>query len=394
LFSFLKSRIPAWLTRNVAALGMVALFTDMATDMAMPLLPAFMASLGAGAMALGLVEGASDFTAAILKFYSGRASDLSGRRRPWVLGGYFLSSLVRPFLALATQSWHVLLVRVSDRTGKGLRTSPRDAMLADSVKFRFHGAAFGFHQALDHLGAVIGPLLAMALLLWGGLSVRSIFWLTAVPGAIAVGIIVFGVVEVTAKEKAKTPKLGKVPGGLAAFLIPVGLFSLGASSDLFLLKKAGAEDMPLWGMPLLWVGLHVVKSASSLWGGRLSDRFGPRRIISLGWIFYALVYALFAVAKTPSQIIGLFLAYGIFYGLTEAPEKAMVAKIAGPKNRGAAFGWYHLTTGLLSLPASLVFGLIWDSFGAAAAFFSGAAFAMLGLAALWLPQLQIKKGAS
>lgn len=380
-----KSTLPSWLTRNVLALGLVALFTDMATEMAMPLLPAFMASMGASAMALGLVEGAADFTAAILKFMSGRLSDASGRRRPWVLGGYFISTVARPLLALATSSWHVVLVRMADRTGKGLRSSPRDAMLADSVPKESHGAAFGFHQALDHLGAVIGPAIAVLLLVWAGLTPRSIFLLTIIPGAIAVAVIVLGVAEVPAQNpgKARTPL--KAPSKkLLSVLVPVGIFCLGASSDLFLLKKAGAEDMPIWGMPLLWILLHVVKSSSSLFGGRLSDRLGPRRVITVGWLYYALIYALFAFASEPWQIIALFVAYGLYFGLTEAPEKALIAGIAGSEERGTAFGWYHLTVGLLSLPASLLFGWIWDSLGSRAAFFSGAAFSLAGLAAFWL----------
>lgn len=358
----------------------------MATEMAMPLLPAFLASLGAGAMALGLVEGAADFTAAILKFFSGRSSDASGRRRPWVLGGYFLSSLVRPFLALASSAWHVVAIRVADRTGKGLRTSARDAMLSDSVAPERHGAAFGFHQSLDHLGAVLGPLLAVALLYWVGLSLKSIFWLTAIPGAVAVTAIVLGVHEVEGPGLAskKISPSYKPSNQLRAFLIPVGIFTLGASSDLFLLKKAGSENMPLWGMPLLWVALHLVKSSSSIFGGRLSDRLGPRRVITLGWLYYAVIYALFAFATTPLQIFALFIAYGMYYGLTEAPEKAMVAQIAGASEKGSAFGWYHLCTGLISLPASLLFGWLWDAFGSKAAFFSGAGFALCGLAALWM----------
>ena len=375
-------RLPAWLTRNVLMLGLVALFTDMATEMAMPLLPAFMASLGAGAMALGLVEGAADFTAAILKFYSGRLSDISGKRRPWVLAGYFLSSVARPFLGAAAAAWQVVAIRMTDRTGKGLRTSARDAMLADSVHPDQHGAAFGFHQSLDHLGAVIGPLIAVALLLWAGLSLRPIFWLTAIPGVIAVSVIWFGVVEVAGKTEGKKVP-GRPPKELLAFLIPVGLFSLGASSDLFLLKKAGSEGMPIWGMPLLWVALHLVKSSSSVIGGMLSDRIGPRPVITLGWLYYALIYGLFAFATTPPQIIGLFIAYGLYYGLTESPEKAMVARLAGAAQRGSAFGWYHLVVGVLSLPASLLFGLLWDHYGSQAAFLCGAGFALLGLAFLW-----------
>ena len=376
-------------------LGLVALFTDVATEMAMPLLPAFMATLGAGAIALGLVEGLADFTAAILKFYSGKISDASGKRRPWVLGGYFLSSLVRPLLALSGAAWQVVAVRVADRTGKGLRTSPRDAMLADSVHQDHHGAAFGFHQSLDNLGQVIGPLIAVALLLWAGLGLRTIFWLTAIPGAIAVLVILGGVVEVAPKQKGPAPQPGayKPSADFRAFLIPLAIFNLGASSDLFLLYKANAENMPLWWLPLFWVALAVVKSLSSVPGGWLADKIKPRIVISLGWAYYALIYVLFAFCTASWQFLALFVAYGIYYGLTEAPEKAMVSRLAGSANRGAAFGWYNLVVGLLSLPASIFFGWLWDAYGSRAAFLSGAAFSLAGLALLWLmPRLRSKHG--
>src|SRR5258708_1060161 len=279
--SGLKSNIPPWLTRNVLALGLVALFTDMATEMAMPLLPAFLASLGAGAIALGLVEGAADFSSAFLKFYSGKITDASGKRRPWVLGGYVLSSLVRPIPALCASGWQVVLVRVADRTGKGLRTSARDAMISDSVAEAHHGAAFGFHQALDHMGAVMGPLLAVALLLWARLSLRSIFWMTLLPGALAVAVIVLGVAEAGGKGRASAEGVESFRPSREfwAFLLPLAVFNLGASSDLFLLFKANAENTPVWWLPLFWVALHVVKALSSTPGGALADRIHPRIVI-------------------------------------------------------------------------------------------------------------------
>jgi MFS family permease len=365
-------------------LGLVALFTDMATEMAMPLLPAFLASIGSGAFALGLVEGAADFTSAALKFFSGRISDVSGRRRPWVLGGYVLSSLARPFLALATQSWHVVAVRVTDRTGKGLRSSARDAMLADSVPPSSHGAAFGFHQSLDHLGAVLGPLIAVALLALAGLSLRSIFWLTAIPGAIAVAFIILGVQEVESTVPVGAGQRPARPSAsLIRFLIPLAVFGLGASSDLFLLLKAQQSDMPVYTLPLLWVALHVVKSSSSIPGGRLSDRIGPLPTITLGWLYYALIYTGFAFSSGPKQFMALFIAYGLFYGLTEAPEKALVSRLAPKDQRGAAFGWYNLVAGLAALPASLLFGLLWQGMGQQAAFLFGAGVSLLGIALLW-----------
>jgi MFS family permease len=360
----------------------------MATEMAMPLLPAFLLSLNAGAAALGLVEGCADFIASLLKFFSGRLSDRTGSRRPWVLGGYLLSSLVRPMLALASAAWHVVLLRSADRTGKGLRTSARDAMLADSVSPEDRGAAFGFHQGMDHLGAVAGPLLAVALLSWVGLGIRSIFWLAAIPGALAVIAIVAGVEELKPQSDPSKPKtaplLTKPPKALIGFLIPLAIFSLGASSDLFLLLKASSDKMPVYGLPLLWAALHVVKSSSSLPGGKLSDRIGPYACISLGWLWYALAYLGFSFSPQPGIFVAIFLAYGAYYGLSESPEKALVAKLVSSEERGSAFGWYHLTVGFLSLPASVFFGWLYDHVSPQAAFMSGAAFAGSGLLLLWV----------
>jgi MFS family permease len=381
-----KKNAWAWLTRNVLLLGLVALFNDVGTEMAMPLLPAFMASIGAGALALGVVEGAADFSAAVLNFFSGKISDLSAKRKPFILGGYSLSSLLRPLFAISTQAWQVVLVRVADRTGKGLRTSARDAMIVDSVDERQRGAAFGFHQGLDHLGTVIGALLAVILLLWAHWGLRSIFWLTALPGIVVVGLIVFGVREPKSRSSKRPPQWPAFQSfvNFSSFLIPFAVFSLGASTDLFLLMKANLDGMPIYSLPLLWMALHAVKSFSSLPGGWLSDRWGARATMSLGWFYYALIYFLFSHATSHGEFVGLFIAYGLFYGLSESPQKALISGMARKEERGAAFGCYNLSAGILSLPASLIFGWLWESYGARAAFLSGSSFALLGLGLLWI----------
>ncbi|MES2201034.1 MAG: MFS transporter [candidate division FCPU426 bacterium] len=372
-----------WLTRNVFFIGLVSLFTDIATEMAVPLFPKFLESMGGGARVLGLIEGASDALSSLLKYFTGKWSDLSGKRRPWVLAGYLLSSAARPFLALATASWHVLAIRMTDRTGKGLRSSPRDALIADSVPERSRGAAFGFHQGMDHVGAVLGPLAAVAILIFSHDDLRLVFALAAIPGAVAVLTLWSGVTEIAKQGLGKArAALPSAAPGLFPVLLPLGLFTLGNASDLFLLKKAGG-DMPLYSVCLLWSAFHVVKASASLPGGHLSDRIGPRLTISLGWLLYAAIYFGFAMVQGAGGFLVLFVVYGLYFGLTEGAEKAWIASLVPPEQRATAFGWYYLVTGVLALPASLAFGWIWDLVSPQAAFLSGSGLALSALACLW-----------
>jgi MFS family permease len=373
------------MTRNVLALGLVSLFTDTATEIVVPLLPVFLTTtLGAGALALGWIEGTADAVASLLKLVSGRVADRLGRNRPLVLAGYALSSIARPVIALAAVPAHVLAVRVTDRVGKGLRTSPRDSLLARSVPEKARGTAYGFHRAMDHAGAVLGPLLAIGFLTFVSTDLRLLFALTAVPGVLAVAAILIGVREIASKEKAATAATGEpLPAGrLARFLVPLAVFTLGNASDVFLLLKAGTEKVPLIGLPLLWMAFHVVKMLSATPGGRLSDRIGRRRTIALGWSVYALVYAGLAVTTSRAAIAALFIVYGLYHGLTEGAEKALVADLAPAGARGTAFGWYHATIGILALPAGLLFGGLWERFGPATAFATGAGLAFAALALL------------
>ncbi len=384
--------VAPWLTRNVILLGVVSLLTDTASEMIVPLLPLFLTStLGAGALALGWIEGLADATASLLKLLSGRWADRLGRNRPLVLAGYTISSCVRPFVAAATAAWHVLALRMADRTGKGLRTSPRDALIAVSVAARKRGLAFGFHRAMDHAGAVLGPLVAAGFLACVSQDLRLLFWLTAIPSAAAVLVVWLGVRETApeqgSEERTENPGLAEVSPdqgdhGLLRFLVPLGLFTLGNASDVFLLLKAGGTRAPLATLPLLWMGLHIVKAAASVPGGSLADRIGRRRVIAAGWVSYAAVYAGFAFAESPLAIAGLFLAYGVYHGLTEAAEKALVSELSPPRRRGAAFGWYHFTLGILTLAASVLCGLIWELAGSRAAFLTSAVLAVVAVAAL------------
>ncbi|MFL6200773.1 MAG: MFS transporter [Thermoanaerobaculia bacterium] len=379
----------ARLGRNVLALSVVSFLTDVASDMTYPLLPLFLSTvLGASATAVGAIEGAAESTAALLKLASGWWSDRVRRRKPLVLAGYGIASLIRPLIGLAQSVTQVLAVRVTDRVGKGIRTSPRDALIADSVDPAIRGRAFGFHRAADHAGAVVGPLLAFALLRWTEMDLRQLFLLTIVPGALAVIALVFGVREVPremAPAASRFDPHARLGGRFWAFLGVLFVFTLGNSTDAFLLLRAADLGVAPALVPILWAMLHVVKALSSTPGGILSDRLGRKPLLIAGWLVYAVVYFLLGRAGVEWQVWALFAVYGIYFGLTEGVEKALVADLVPSDRRGAAFGWYNLALGLGALPASLIFGAIWDRWGAATAFTFGAGMALvaaLGIAAV------------
>ncbi|HEY7677208.1 MAG TPA: MFS transporter [Candidatus Methylomirabilis sp.] len=376
-------------TPNVVALGVVSLLTDFSSEMIYPLLPLFLTRvLGAGPAFVGLIEGVAESTASFLKLASGWASDRWRRRKGLVLGGYALSSCVRPLVAAATAPWHVLAIRFADRVGKGVRTSPRDALLADSTDPDHLGRAFGFQRAMDHLGAAVGPLVAAGLLSGLGWDLRSVFWAAAVPALLSILVLGAGVTEVAPRPRPAAAPPGAAPRATSAvprpfrrYLVMVVLFTLGNSSDAFLLLRAQEVGVGAAALPLLWAALHVVKSASSTPLGGLSDRWGRRRVIRLGWLLYAAVYAGLAVAPGPIALWALVLAYGVYYGFTEGVERALVADLVPSQARSTAYGWFHTAVGLAALPASLVAGALWQARGPAWAFGSGAALA-LGAAAL------------
>jgi MFS family permease len=371
---------------NVWALGVVSLLTDISTEMVYPLLPLFLTgTLGAGAAFVGLVEGVAESTASLLKLVSGWLSDRFHRRKGLVAWGYSLSSLTRPLMAMAPLPSHVLGIRFLDRIGKGIRTSPRDALIADSTPADRRGAAFGFHRAMDHLGAVAGPVLAFLLLPHVGGSYRAIFWWASIPAALCVGVLVACVREVAPQGlSARLPLFTLQPYDrrFKGFLCIVTLFTLGNSSDAFLLLRARQAGVADVSIPLLWAALHVVKSTSSLGAGILSDRIGRRGTIIAGWLVYAGVYAGFAVVENVWQVWGLFLIYGLYFGLTEGVENALVADLTPATVRASAYGVYHSAIGVVALPASLLTGWLWQWFGARVAFGIGAALA--GAAAVLL----------
>jgi MFS family permease len=374
------------LHRTVRSLGLVSLFTDASSEMIYPLLPAFLTgTLRAGPAFLGVVEGLAEAVAAILKILSGGLSDRLGRRKPLVVAGYSLSSVVRPMVALATLPAHVLAVRVLDRVGKGVRGAPRDALVAEVTADGERGRAFGFQRAMDHVGAMAGPLLATAAMLVTN-DLRVVFALAAIPAALAVVTLVFGVREepraAATTAHATEGGSGPLEAGLVRYLAVLALFTLGNSSDAFLLLRAQEAGIAIAAIPALWAWHHLVKAGASTWGGTLSDRAGRRRVIVAGWGVYALAYAGFAVASSALAVVALFALYGLFHALTEGAERALVADLASTSTRGRAFGLFHAVTGAALLPASLLTGVLWQRFGARVALATGAVLA--GLAALGL----------
>jgi len=370
---------------NVLILGLVSFFTDVSSEMIYPLLPLFLTGvLGAGPAFLGVIEGVAESTSSLLKLFSGIVSDRVRRRKRLVLLGYSISALMRPLIGSAGSPFAVLLIRAGDRIGKGIRTSPRDALIADSVDPSMRGKAYGFHRSMDHAGALVGPLIATLLLSYFVTDLRSVFWLAAIPGFLAVLLIVWKVREA---ERAPLPKerlqLSLLPAGpLRRYLLILFLFTLGNSSDAFLLLKAGMLGVPPFRIPLLWAFFHLVKMLSSMPFGALSDRVGRKSVIIAGWCVYSFSYLGFGAASSEWQIWLLFAFYGLFFGLTEGVEKAYLADMADPALRGAAFGWYNFAVGSGALPASLLFGLIWQQLGGVAPFLFGAA--LSGISALLL----------
>ena len=374
----------------------MSLATDAASEAIYPLLPFFLTQvLGAGAVTLGIVEGAAEAANSVLKILSGRLADRSRAKRPIVIAGYALSSAVRPLIALAQNWTHVFTVRLVDRIGKGIRGAPRDAMLATWATPTTRGRVYGFHRAMDHAGAVVGPAVASLFLWFYPGEYRTLFALTIIPGAIAV-LLIFFVREDGAEPGYVVSALRRtVPGGsrhsaeplprqLKLFMGVLTLFMLGNSTDAFLLLKLTDVAGGVQFVPLMWSALHVVKAIVSVIGGSWSDRVGRRAVIAIGWLVYAAVYAGFAISSSLTALLAWFLLYGFYFGFAEGTEKALVADLAPPSRRGFAFGVYTAVQGLGALTASVVFGVIWSTAGPAAAFGFGAALALVATALLFV----------
>jgi MFS family permease len=403
-----QNRIP----KTVIMLGIVSLFTDAGSEMIYPLIPVYVAALGSGAIILGIIEGVAETTAAMLKLISGIISDRIGKRKMLVLIGYTISSVIRPLTGIVSAGWQIVVIRMFDRVGKGIRTAPRDALIASSVDEKIRGKSYGFHRAMDHTGAVIGPLLAIAALLTlfllfnvkdSLLALRWTFALAIIPGILAVLTIIFFVKEAASKvsdTKLFRFSLTSFDRNFKNYLLIMVLFTLGNSSDAFLLfrveesiHKSGAvinivKSIPFLDrmitsfgdynsqarvinilfLPLIWAFFHIIKVAFSTPLGALSDRIGRKIVINIGWAIYAFVYISFALLSfLPSngQVIAtfiLFAVYALFYAFSEGAEKAFVADIVKEEQRGSAFGLFNFAIGLGALPASIIFGLLYSYF--------------------------------
>ncbi len=370
------------LPRNVFAISLVSLLNDASSEIIYPLLPLFLAvTLGASPAVIGTIEGAAESVSSLLKLFAGYFSDRRGKRKGLIVFGYALASFARPLLAFATTWYQVLAIRLTDRVGKGIRSAPRDALIADAASSETRGLAFGFHRAMDHAGAVVGPLMGFALIYLiaarrNAPTPRDYMWVflfASIPALAAVIVVSFFVKEARVhRDAAQLVKphftLRGFDGNFKGFLVIVALFTLSNSSDAFLLLRAREAGVSVATIPLLWAALHASKVLSSLIGGDLSDRVGRKTLIASGWMLYAAVYLGFAFVSSVGTAWALFLIYGIYFGLAEGAEKALVADLVRPEQRGTAYGLYNLAFGITVFPASLLMGALWSWRGAMTAF--------------------------
>ena len=374
------------LPRNVKVLGWVSFLNDVASEMIFPLLPKFlMTVLGGSVFFLGIIEGTVDSASSIVKLWSGGWSDRIGSRKGLVLFGYALAAVTRPLIGIITAPWQLLAIRLADRIGKGTRNSPRDALIADSVAPEIRGRAFGFNRAMDHLGAALGPILAAIFLLFFPGQYSTLFLLAVIPGLLVVLLLAFGLREParqTTVVSRMTWTLKPFGTGFRRYLMALVVFTLGNSSDAFLLVRASDLRVPTAMLPILWFVFHVLKSGGNMIAGRVVDRIGSKPMILGGWLLYAGIYLGFALASAQWHIWLLFVGYAMFYAFTEPAEKTLVANLVGADRRGLAYGWFNAAVGIGSLPASLIFGGIYQAFGALVAFGLGAALSFLAGAML------------
>jgi MFS family permease len=387
---------PAGVPPTVKGLSLVSLFNDFASEMVYPLLPAFVTrTLGGGPLLLGLLDGASELTSSVLKWVSGRLADRPGWRKPLILGGYATAILVRPLIALSDKAWQVVGFRVIDRVGKGIRTAPRDALIADITAPKLRGRAFGFHRGADHFGAVLGSLAAWWLLRRGA-DVRDVIGWSVVPGVVAFVVLATVLRGVTSRQPPdasyKSPIASPKPAQTSGRRLATGdsfyppILALTALTffrlpETLLILRLQDVGVAVVAIPLIWAGLHVVRSASSYPGGWLADRVGPRRMVAAGGLLFAVVA--FALGRTvgPAAATALFLAFGLVAGLTESGERSLVSRLA-PVRTGRGFGVYHALTGVAALPAGLIFGALYQSASGRTALWASAA-GMVAAVLVW-----------
>ncbi len=363
------------LPRTVIALGLVSLFNDLASEIVVPLIPILLATvLGAGPVALGVIEGVADAVASFLKLWSGRRSDaLGGRRKSFTVAGYLLSNFARPLLGLAGSWATVLLLRSVDRVGKGLRTAPRDALIADATPPQIRGYAYGFNRALDNGGAVGGSLVAAAVLTWSHIGLTQMILLSAIPGFFAILVLIIGVKEAPIAAAAPTvapPPLvfSALTSRMRRYLAVVGVFTLARASETFILLLGHQRGAPVVELLLLWAALSFAKASTSTLGGRIADQVPRGAVVAISWSAFAFTFALLAIFRGQQALWLITIAYGFFAGFGEGAERAVISDFATEQERGTAFGWYNLVLGLAAIPGGLLFGGLWHYYGPAAAF--------------------------
>jgi MFS family permease len=402
--------------RNIYAFGITSFLNDTATEMAYWVLPAFLVSLGAGPAQLGLIEGIAESVASFAKLFSGYLTDRLERRKPLVVAGYLVANAVKPVLAVVTAWWHVLLIRFTDRLAKGVRGAPRDVMVAESVGKDRLGAAYGLIQSLDSAGAIAGPLAALVLLARDG--IRSVFWAAAVPGAICVLVAFLGIRETRRRDEHvfvptggrsdpsscgdSRPRLSggaelrsRLPSSFYFVLFAVTLFSLGNSSDMFLVMRAQNVGIPVALAPLLGLVFNLTYTLGSWPAGWFSDHFSRRGlsrrwIASTGYLIFAAVYFVFGRAPSTLAIWIAMAVYGLYYALTQPVLKALVVETVAQEVRGRALGVYFFTTSVATLAANLITGELWKHFGAGVAFCAPAALAAMSAILLMLPRRRVQ----
>jgi Arabinose efflux permease len=370
--------------RNVWVAGWVSFFMDVSSEMVYPLIPLFLSStLGVSKSTVGLIEGLAEATASVLKLFSGAVSDRFGKNKLLMGLGYGISTASRPLLAMAGSWGMVLTSRMADRVGKGIRTAPRDAIIALSTSSDRLGSAFGFHRAMDTAGAVAGPALALLLLAIWPSDYRTVFWFSILPGIIAVLLIVFFISADGRAPITRAPftlSLHGFDAGFVTFMVVIGLFSLGNSSNVFLILKAEQVGMSGGSISAAYLAFNAVYAVMSMPAGIVADRLGRRRIITVGFGIFACAYAGVALATVPWHMAGLFVLYGVYMGLTDGVQRAYLATLIPDHRKATGFGLYHMVVGLAILPASVVAGVLWDHIGPSAPFWFGAAMSTLAMA--------------
>jgi len=371
------------LPKIIVKLGFLSLFTDMSSEMIFPLLPVFLASLpGGGPFVLGVIEGIAESTASILKLVSGIWTDKIKKRMPFIIVGYGAASVVRPLIAFAAVWPVVLVLRFLDRVGKGLRSSPRDALIADSIAPDRRGAAYGFHRMMDHTGAVAGPAIAAILMGVFGFSIRQVIMFAAIPAAVVIIIISVlrePIKSVKQTEAIKHEENHEMTRDYRLLLAAVLVFTMGNSSDAFLLMSLSYAGVSTQYVALLWGLHHIVKIFGAWFGGRASDLFGRKALMFIGFGLYALIYIAFGTINSKWVLMGIFILYGASIGILEPTERAWVSELSSAGKRGSSFGYYHAAKGFGALPASLVFGFLWSQFGKLTAFYTGAGLAVAAM---------------